>query len=59
MNWEFSFLYFLQELRNPVLDKIAVSAAKIFMDKCAPENRNGVLTFVWRAGAFENSGEKK
>lgn len=45
--------------QNPVLDKIAVSAAKIFMDKCAPENRNGVLTFVWRAGAFENSGEKK
>ena len=22
MNWEFSFLYFLQELHNPVLDKI-------------------------------------
>ena len=24
MNWEFSFLYFLQELHNPVLDKIMV-----------------------------------
>ena len=24
MDWEFSFLYFLQELHNPVLDKIMV-----------------------------------
>ena len=29
MNWEFSFLYFLQELHNPILDKIMVFVTKL------------------------------
>ena len=29
MDWEFSFLYFLQELHNPILDKIMVFITKL------------------------------
>ena len=56
MQWEFSFLYALQELHNPILDKIMIQMEKQFAN---PEYVDQIGVSIKMINKKENMGGKE